>query len=144
MRIYAATKDDLDTLYELDHIARDDPGRRDFIRNAVHECRVWCVATNETETIGYGVITHVFFGRSFIEMVYIKEQYRSKGYGPELIQYLQAQSQSKDIFTSTNESNAHMQHVLLRLGYQQSGIIYNLEPDDPELVFVKQLDQNNR
>lgn len=30
-----------------------------------------------------------------------------------------------------------MQHVLQKLGYEQSGIINNLDPGDPEIVYVK-------
>jgi ribosomal protein S18 acetylase RimI-like enzyme len=83
------------------------------------------------------VVTHGFFGRSFLELIYIAESQRSCGNGPALITFLEAQSKSRDVFTSTNQSNTHMQHVLEKLGYEQSGIIHNLDPGDPEIVYVK-------
>ena len=87
--------------------------------------------------IGYGVISHRFFGRSFIDLIYIAEPLRSSGYGSELIAFLEGQSRSDDLFTSTNESNVHMQHVLEKLGYERSGVIHNLDPGDPEIVYLK-------
>jgi RimJ/RimL family protein N-acetyltransferase len=52
---------------------------------------------------------------------------------------METQSRSGSLFTSTNESNRQMQHVLARLGYERCGIIHNLDPGDPEIVYVKQL-----
>jgi RimJ/RimL family protein N-acetyltransferase len=43
------------------------------------------------------------------------------------------------VFTSTNESNAHMRHVLEKLGYERSGIVHDLDPGDPELIYSKAL-----
>ena len=57
--------------------------------------------------------------------------------GPKLIEALEQQSKSTSLFTSTNQSNAHMQHVLAGLGYEPSGIIHNLDPGDPEVVYVE-------
>jgi hypothetical protein len=50
---------------------------------------------------------------------------------------LDQQSKSTSLFTSTNQSNLHMQHVLEGLRYEPSGIIRNLDLGDPELVYVK-------
>ena len=38
------------------------------------------------------------------------------------------------LFTATNQSNLPMQHRLESLGYVRSGVILDLDPDDPELV----------
>ena len=83
------------------------------------------------------MITHGFYGRSFLELINIAESQRSQGHGPALISFLEGQSKSSDLFTSTNQSNTHMQHVLEKLGFEQSGIIHNLDPGDPEIVYVK-------
>ena len=40
------------------------------------------------------------------------------------------------LFVSTNESNATMRELLVRRGYRVSGMVENLDPDDPELFFV--------
>lgn len=135
-RIREAVGKDLPTLNDLDRIAREDSRRSSFIRIAVEDHRAWVVETS-AGIAGYGIISHEFFGRSFIDLIYIAEPYRSSGYGPKLIGYLEDQALSSDLFTSTNESNSHMQHVLENLGYERSGVIENLDPGDPEIVYVK-------
>lgn len=136
--IRQAHANDVPELAELDLVAQRDSSRRDFIRNAVERGSCW-VVENSDRIIGYGVISHGFFGRSFIELIYFVEHYRSCGHGSGLLVFLESQSKSRDIFTSTNESNSHMQHVLKNLGYERSGNIYNLDPDDPEVVYYKRL-----
>ena len=84
-------------------------------------------------------MSHEFFSRSFLELVYIDPRYRGHGLGPMLIRSAESHSRSADLFTSTNESNTHMQHVLEALGYQRSGVIHNLDPGDPEIVYFKHL-----
>jgi ribosomal protein S18 acetylase RimI-like enzyme len=122
----------------LDHLARSEAERRAFIARAVAEQRAWVVA-RAGRVRGYAVISHDFFGRSFLEMVYIGEEHRGQGFGPALMRHLETQSRSRSLFTSTNESNRRMQHVLGKLGYERSGIIHNLDPGDPEIVYVKHL-----
>lgn len=134
--IRQAIANDISTLSDLDQTARGSSDKRDFIRDAVKDGRAWVVEISDG-IIGYGIISHGFFGRSFIDLVYIAESLRSSGYGSELIAFLEGQSQSTDLFTSTNESNSHMQHVLEKLGYERSGVIHNLDPGDPEIVYVK-------
>ncbi len=135
-RIRQAFANDMSTLGDLDHIARGNSYRRDFIRNAVESHRAWVVEISGG-IVGYGVISHAFFGHSFIDLIYIAEPQRSSGYGPQLLAFLEGQSQSSNLFTSTNASNSHMQHVLEKLGYERSGVIHNLDPGDPEIVYVK-------
>jgi len=134
--IRLTTEQDLNILNELDHVARENSERQLFIRQATCECRAWVIEASG-EIVGYGVISHAFFSRSFLELVYIDANKRSCGYGPRLISFLETQSKTEDIFTSTNESNSHMQQVLGNLGYEHSGVIHNLDPDDPEIVYVK-------
>lgn len=134
--IRQAVANDISTLSDLDQTARASSNRRDFIRNAVKNSRAWVVEISDG-IIGYGVISHEFFGRSFIDLIYIAEPLRSSGYGSKLVAFLEGQSQSSDLFTSTNESNSHMQHVLEKRGYERSGVIHNLDPGDPEIVYVK-------
>jgi ribosomal protein S18 acetylase RimI-like enzyme len=127
---------DLPALHALDHVARDSADRRSMIDRAVREARSW-VIEGDGAVAGYGIISHEFFGRSFLELIYIDQRARGKGLGPQVIRALELQSKSASLFTSTNESNLHMQHVLARLGYERSGVIYNLDPGDPEVIYVK-------
>ncbi len=135
--IRQATHDDLVVLHELDHVARTEADRRAAIDVAVAAGRAWVVDIAQC-VIGYGIVSHEFFGRSFIDLIYIEQSQRSRGFGPALIRHIEQHARSRDIFTSTNESNQHMRYVLEQLGYEPSGIIYNLDPGDPEIVYVKQ------
>jgi hypothetical protein len=45
-------------------------------------------------------------------------------------------------FTSTNLSNIPMQSLLAKMGYLLSGVIHHLDEDDPELVYVKYLNND--
>jgi ribosomal protein S18 acetylase RimI-like enzyme len=137
MKIRTVTSDDLSSVYAIDHIAGSDLKRKGLISNAINDQCAWLVESSDGHTVGYGILSHDFFGRSFIELIYIDERHRSKGYGSAVIRYLEQKSRSDDLFTSTNESNAHMQHVLTNLGYERSGTIFNLDPGDPELIYVK-------
>lgn len=134
--IRQAVPDDILTLSNLDQIARGSSDRREFIQDAVQNNRAWVVEICD-RIIGYGLISHGFFGRSFIDLIYIAEPLRSSGYGPKMLTFLEGQSHSHDLFTSTNTSNLHMQYVLEKLGYERSGVIHNLDPGDPEIVYVK-------
>ena len=134
--IRQAIPDDISALSDLDQIAQDSSERRDFIQDAVKNNRAWIIEISDGP-IGYGVISHGFFGRSFIDLIYIAATQRSSGYGSKLLALLEGQSRSNDLFTSTNESNSHIQHVLEKLGYERSGVIHNLDPGDPEIVYVK-------
>ena len=137
MNIRTATIDDLSSLYEIDHIAGSDAKRKGLILYAINNQCLWLAESTAGHALGYGILSHEFYGRSFIDLVYIAERHRSKGFGSALIGYLEQKSCSDDLFTSTNESNAHMQHVLKSMGYERSGIIFNLDPGDPELIYVK-------
>ena len=137
-RINLAHAFDFESLCCLDHSCNSDQARRKSIRNAISENRVW-VLRDTDQIIGYGSIYHEFFDRSFMAMVYIGVEYRNRGFGVQLIEFLETQCRSKELFTSTNESNAHMRHVLAKLGYRESGIIENLDPGDPEIIYVKQI-----
>lgn len=134
--IRRAVLTDTPRLYALDHVARDDAERRSSIDRAIREERIWVIERRDL-VLGYGIISHEFFGRSFLDLIYIDERYRGEGLGPKLIEALELQSKSASLFTSTNQSNLHMLHVLEGLGYERSGIIHNLDPGDPELVYVK-------
>ncbi|MEM8995122.1 MAG: GNAT family N-acetyltransferase [Acidobacteriota bacterium] len=135
-RIRRAVDDDLSALGDVDPAVRRGSDRTAFLRDAVRDHRAW-VVEGAGGVIGYGVISHGFFGRSFIELVYVAEAHRSSGYGPQMVTFLEGQSRSNDVFTSTNASNSHMQHVLEKLGYERAGVIHHLDPGDPELVYVK-------
>jgi ribosomal protein S18 acetylase RimI-like enzyme len=129
---------DLGRLVELDEVTRRDEGRIDFIRRAIEQGN--CVVCTENETIlGYGVLEYSFFGMGFVALLYVSSQLCRQGVGSQLMRAMENRCKTPKLFTSTNLSNLPMQSLLRGLAYQESGIIFNLDPGDPELVYCKAL-----
>ena len=137
--IRLARIEDLDAICRFDHVMPLEPHRKPLIEDAIKEQRAW-VIIKDAEVVGYGVMTHHFFGRSFLELLYIREAERHQGLGTQLLRHIKTQSRTAKLFTSTNESNTRMQHVLEREGYRRAGIIHEIDENDPELVYVKDVD----
>jgi GNAT superfamily N-acetyltransferase len=70
-------------------------------------------------------------------MVYVASSWRRHGVGAALLGALAHRCTTPKLFTSTNASNLPMQALLLRAGFEPSGIVHNLDPGDPELVYVR-------
>ncbi|MGE3303259.1 MAG: N-acetyltransferase family protein [Hyphomonadaceae bacterium] len=81
--------------------------------------------------------TGMFFGHALIELVFVAPGFRRRGAASALMRAIAAACEGDRIFTSTNESNASMRALCAKLGWAASGVIDNLDPGDPELIFVK-------
>ena len=136
-----ANYSDRDAILAIDEIAQCEQERIDFI-DRVLDSATCLVADGNGTVIAYGVLEYSFFGSGFISMVYVAKSARRCGVGRSLMRALANQCKTSKLFTSTNESNSAMRALLATLGYVPSGVIENLDPDDPELVFF--LDLNRR
>jgi hypothetical protein len=76
----AAVVGDLPRLYALDRVSRDDTDRRSSFHRAVREARSW-VIEQQDDVVGHGIVSHEFFGRSFLDLIYIDEKCRGLGLG---------------------------------------------------------------
>ena len=114
-----------------------DLHRRELIDAAIAARHCW-VVEQDGGIAGYAVLTTNFFGRDFVELLFVAPEARRKGIGDALMAAVErARPAAITLFTSTNESNAAMRALLESRGFTSSGTIRNLDPDDPELVFVK-------
>ena len=138
MRIRQADPDNISSICAFDQVAQVDSARHEFISNAVGK-GIAHVATLNGAVVGYAVIDHSFFDRGCISVLYVHLDPRREGIGSALVRHLEGHCQTDRIFTSTNESNIAMQALLARLDYEPSGVIHNLDPGDPELVYSKNL-----
>jgi len=133
-----AEESDVATLCAMDHVARTDEQRRQFIRDSV--CGgIAHVAVTDGQVVGYAVLEHSFFTRGFIGMLLVHPDHRRTGVGSALVRHLETLCRSDRIFTSTNESNLPMQALLTKLGYTRSGRVDDLDPGDPELFYSRAL-----
>jgi GNAT superfamily N-acetyltransferase len=136
--IRVAEPDDLDELLGLDQVARSSPARQTFLRTPVMD-GVCHVALVDGRPVGYLVLDYTFFESGFISLVYVAEKHRRSGIGTALIKIAERVCRTSKLFTSTNASNTAMRNLLIVQGYMPSGIVENLDENDPELIFFKRL-----
>jgi ribosomal protein S18 acetylase RimI-like enzyme len=136
--IRPAVENDIEALCAFDLIAQREDERREFIRRVVTSGECF-VAVADEKVIGYGVLNYTFYYVGCIDMLYIHSDHRRSGAGAALLQHLESLCQTPKLFTSTNLSNLPMQSLLAKLGYVLSGVIHNLDEDDPEIVYFKRL-----
>ena len=129
-----ARPDDYARLIALDTIAACDPARADEIAGWLAQGLCFC-AEVEGVVAGYGVLHRHFFGRAFLEMLMVGEEYRAQGVGTALIVHAARLSVAEQLWTSTNQSNQPMRRLLEHLGFVPSGTIEGLDEGNPELFF---------
>jgi len=135
-QIRQANIEDVERLCQLDHIARGYKNRVAFIGRAVKDQNCWVMEVDK-QVVGYSVLEYNFFECGFISMLYFSEDYRRKGLGLQMMSHLESICTTKKLFSSTNKSNLPAQHLLEKVGFIRSGIIENLDKDDPELIYFK-------
>ena len=134
--IRPAVQADLPALAAVDPKLESDPLRARNVAALLGRGLGW-VAEADGAAVGYVVASTEFFSRPFIDLLVVSPDRRRQGIGTALMAKCEAAHDDDRLFTSTNESNAPMRALLARAGYQVSGVIENLDPGDPELVFVK-------
>ncbi len=138
--IRKAVERDIETLCAIDTVAPNDPARHEFIRRRVREEQCYVLTVDPDQQIAaYGVLTYAFYDCGMIDMLMVAIDHRRRGFGSQLMRHMESECRTEKLFTSTNESNNAMRTLLGSLGYQPSGVIYNLDDGDPELVYFKQL-----
>ena len=137
--IRAATKSDVRALCALDLVARENTERQELIRRSVASGLCFVVETGAGQIAAYGVLSHTFFRHGFVEMLYVDSDFRRQGCGTALLRHMAKTCRSPKLFASTNASNPAMQSLLEKEGFRKSGVIHNLDEDDPELVYFKLL-----
>ena len=95
------------------------------------------IAEFNGKVVGYGVFNHAFFRQSQVDMLMVNENYRGQRIGEHLLLELEKLSDTPKFWVTTNLSNHRMQRLLTRLGYKPCGYIDELDPGDPEIIFVK-------
>lgn len=131
-----ATPQDIDSLIEIDSIKTHERALK--IAQWVADKNCYLIE-QETQIYAYAVLHYHFFDFGFIEMLMVNKQFRRLGLGVELINQLKLICTTSKLFTSTNQSNTAMQALLNHTQFLASGVIENLDDDDPELIYVCKL-----
>jgi N-acetylglutamate synthase-like GNAT family acetyltransferase len=138
MIIRKATEADIPNIIAIDHIAVEENDRKQHIKKWTLEGNT-VIALDDADLIGYAALEYTFFSQGFIAMLIVKPSNRRKGVGTSLISHLERNCKTSKLFTSTNESNKPMQELMVKMEYQPSGTVYNLDEGDPELFYFKPL-----
>jgi ribosomal protein S18 acetylase RimI-like enzyme len=110
--------------------------RRRFIEDRLREGRCW-VAELDGRLAGFCVLDHSFFSNGFVSLLIVHPEGRRRGVGSALLGHALSMCSTPKLFTSTNQSNTAMRALLRKMAFEPSGVIHNLDPDDPELVFFR-------
>jgi N-acetylglutamate synthase-like GNAT family acetyltransferase len=113
-------------------------GGEEFVQRAVQRGGAY-VLEEAGNVIGLGVLEYTFFEQGFISLVYVSPPARKTGAGETLLGYLASVCKTPKLFSSTNRSNKPMRALFAKVDFEPSGVIYNLDPNDPEIVYYKAL-----
>ena len=138
--IRPASAGDIAALVALDSFAAPDNARAADIEQWVSAGECACASLCGDQA-GYAVMHRRFFGQPMLELVMVGIAYRRRGVGEALIRHAIQTAPGPVLWTSTNQSNAPMQNLLARLGFQRSGIVEGLDEGDPELIY--RIDKRN-
>lgn len=136
LHVRLAEPSDVEAVLAVDAIARHEPARVRFLDTAIGAGECWLAESAAYGVIGFVVLQYSFYGNGFVPLIIVKESNRRQGVGRLLLQHAVSQCTTSKLFTSTNESNAAMRLLLADAGFESSGVIYNLDPGDAELVYV--------
>lgn len=126
---------DIDSILKLDELAVKDTKRLNHIEDAIAsgKCTVACIAN---QVVGYITYDQSFFMHHFLTFIVISSEHRRRGIAKTLLKDLECRCPGK-LFTSCNVSNIPASKLFLNVGFIPSGIVTNLDQNDPELIYFK-------
>ncbi|MEA2689503.1 MAG: hypothetical protein QOD51_2110 [Candidatus Eremiobacteraeota bacterium] len=133
--VRAANADDLPALEPVLPAFLRSPYKRGRFLRALANGEV-VVAEDHGEVVGFMWLNE-FFGHTFVNVLAVAEELRRRGYAGVLLAHAEQRALTDRVFTSTNASNAPMHAVLARYGWRRCGEVDDLDPGDPEIVYVK-------
>ena len=134
-----ATDSDLEGVARIDSVVDDDADRRALVSQAIAQESCWITGRDDMPEGYLALSRRHFFGRDFVSLLVVKASARRRGLAGALFQAAETSATTRQLFTSTNQSNRPMQALLETRGYQKAGALTHLDPGDPEIVFVKYL-----
>jgi GNAT superfamily N-acetyltransferase len=134
--VVPATETLLTDCLEFDHLAAGGSVERRSELSEAEERGRMQVAMVDDRAAGYSVEAPWFFGAPFLGLVYVDPGMRGRGIGSRLLEDFE-QAHGTRVFTSTNLSNAPMQHLLRYRLWTPCGMLNGLDDGDPEIFFAK-------
>ena len=127
---------DAPAMVQCDAYAQSHACRQSFIRAAAAKGG-GLVAVANGSVVGFLVLTHTFFEQAFVSLVVVEADHQRRGVGSRLLAAAEASCKTSKLFSSTNASNVVAQALLSKARFVRSGIVENLDAEDPELIYFK-------
>lgn len=113
--------------------------RKNELKNAINENRI-LIMYEHTDFIGWLRYNLFWDYIPFMNMLYLLEDYRRKGYGTQLVNFWESEmlNRNYDLVLTSTQSNEQAQFFYRKNGYADCGSL--LLPDEPlEIVMLKRL-----
>ncbi len=136
LRVRPLEPTDTPALVWIDPRITIDAGHAAFVERVSSLGESW-IAEHDGALAGFALVNRYFFDRPFIDTLVVAEVHRRRGVGEALLARCEQAHDDDRMFTSTNQSNLAMRALLAKAGWRQCGVIHDLDPGDPELVFVR-------
>ena len=142
LTIRRALPSDYLALVGVDEYAQSHPERASFIKASLvsGECLVGEIAR---EPVGFVVLNYGFFNFGFIPIVVVAGSHRRHGVGLRLLSEAEGECKSSKLFASTNASNTPAQALFAKAGFIRSGVVENLNDNDPEVIYFKECERHD-
>lgn len=140
VHVEEAVEADLNGLCAIDRLVIGSSERRSFLSSAIAGRRCY-KAVLDSEPVGFMVLERGLSGHSFISFMITHPGHRRAGVASALVDYAEAHAPTDKLFTSTSTGNTDMQRLCEAQGFVRVSSLDNLEADDSEIVYVKQLEK---
>ncbi len=129
----ASVKDMAELSFHDKHIMKNE------LETAIHLNRMF-IAEEDGVFIGWLRYNLFWDNTPFMNMLYLIEGSRKKGYGKQLVEYWEKEMKSLgyDMVMTSTQSNEYSLHFYVKLGYQAIGG-FLMEPEPYEIIFSKKL-----
>ncbi len=111
---------------------------RDLVRRHLEEHRL-VVAEAGGEVVGYLAWRLDWFGCTFVEHCFVREDFRRRGIAREFLRAVEAASPGPRVFSSAEETDAAAIRMHTALGFRPSGSVENLPQGCRALLFFKRI-----
>jgi N-acetylglutamate synthase-like GNAT family acetyltransferase len=131
---------DIPSLTTVDSLATVGSRRHHLLERAI-ENQQCLVAEFDSEVSGYAQFSRCFYDNMFLELVIIRANCRRKRIASALVKHVERITPTSKLFSSTNRSNRAAQEFLHHCGFVETGYIDNLDNNDPEIIYFKQIER---
>ncbi len=135
MRIYKATQNDAKYIADRDvHLLAE------LVERKIENEEIYIICNESNQSIGWMRYGYFWDNTPFMNLIWVDEAYRAKGYGKQVLHVWEEEMKSKGfklVMTSTL-SNEDAQHFFRRMGYKDSGCLL-LDHEPLEILMTKSI-----